>query len=141
MPSGGKGDDEVIAEGQAVHNYLIENGIPESRILTEDKSVSIFENLKYSMELIRKHSEKTEPKIAFSTTNYHVFRAGIIATKQGINAEGMGSKTKQYFFINAFVREFIATLVSEKRSHIKVMAVMLLIMVSSVVMVYLSNVM
>ena len=53
----------------------------------------------------------------------------------------MGSKTKQYFFINAFVREFIATLVSEKRSHIKVMAVMLLIMVSSVVMVYLSNVM
>ena len=141
VPSGGKGDDEVIAEGQAVHNYLIENGIPESRILTEDKSVSIFENLKYSMELIRKHSEKTEPKIAFSTTNYHVFRAGIIATKQGINAEGMGSKTKQYFFINAFVREFIATLVSEKRSHIKVMAVMLLIMVSSVVMVYLSNVM
>ena len=140
VPSGGKGDDEVIAEGKAIHNYLIENGIPESRILTEDKSVCTFENLKYSMELIRKHTNAQEPKIAFSTTNYHVFRAGIFATQQGIKAEGIGSKTKQYFFINAFVREFIATLVSEKKSHIKVMAVMLFIMFSSVATVYLCNI-
>ena len=92
------------------------------------------------MELIRKHTNAQEPKIAFSTTNYHVFRAGIFATEQGIKAEGIGSKTKQYFFINAFVREFIATLVSEKKSHIKVMAVMLFIMFSSVATVYLCNI-
>ncbi len=140
VPSGGKGADEVIAEGQAIHNYLIENGISESRILTEDKSVSTYENLKYSMELIRKHTKEQEPKIAFSTTNYHVFRAGIFATEQDIKAEGIGSKTKQYFFINAFVREFIATLVSEKKSHIKVMAAMLFIMFSSVATVYLCNI-
>ena len=140
VPSGGKGDDEIIAEGQAIHNYLIERGIPESRILTEDKSVSTFENLKYSMELIRKHTDAKEPKIVFSTTNYHVFRAGIFATEQGIKAEGIGSKTKRYFSINAFVREFIATLVSEKKSHIKVMAAMLFIMTSSVAAVYLCNI-
>ena len=140
VPSGGKGSDEVIAEGQAIHNYLIEKGIPESRILTEDKSVSTYENLKYSMELIRKHTKELNPKIAFSTTNYHVFRTGIFAAEQGIEAEGIGSKTKQYFFINAFVREFIATLVSEKKSHIKVICLMIFIMALSDVIVYICNI-
>ena len=129
---------EESVNRQAIDEICSE--IPEGRILTEDKSVSTFENLKYSMELIRKHTNAQEPKIAFSTTNYHVFRAGIFATEQGIKAEGIGSKTKQYFFINAFVREFIATLVSEKKSHIKVMAVMLFIMFSSVATVYLCNI-
>lgn len=141
VPSGGKGSDEVIAEGQAIRNYLVGSGISEDRILTEDKSETTYKNLKYSMELIKKHSSSEEPKIAFSTTNYHVFRAGIFATEQGIKAEGIGSKTKSYFYINAFVREFVATIVSEKRSHIKVIAVMVLSMFACVTTLYLSNTM
>ena len=38
-----------------------------------------------------------EANIAFSTTNYHVFRAGAIAYDQNVKMEGIGAKTKSYF--------------------------------------------
>ena len=82
--------------------------------------------------LIREHAEKPDPAVAFSTTNYHVFRAGLIARKQGERLEGIGSPTKRYFWINAFVREFIATLVSERKRHLAIVLIlttMILLMV------------
>ena len=56
--------------------------------------------------------------IIFSTTNYHVFRSGVIANNQGIDCEGIGSKTKWYFYTNALIREFIANIVQEKIKHL-----------------------
>ena len=41
----------------------------------------------------------------FSTTNYHVFRSGVWAGLAGFPAEGIGSRTKWWFWPNAFVRE------------------------------------
>ena len=117
VPSGGQGADEIMPEGEAIKNYLVESGIDEKKIIVENKSVSTDTNLNYSVELIKKDTKKESPKIAFSTTNYHVLRAGMIATSQGIKAEGIGSYTVSYFWINAFIREFIATLVSEKKQN------------------------
>ena len=139
IPSGGKGDDEVISEADAIKNYLLESGIPEDRILIEDKSVNTFENLKNAKELIRKDAKTDDPKIAFSTTNYHVFRTGVFASQQGIKAEGIGAKTKRYFWINAFIREFIAALVSEWKTHLAFILTWLVLIVSMVGIVYISN--
>ena len=139
IPSGGKGDDEVISEADAIKNYLLENGIQEDRILAEDKSVNTFENLKNAKELIRKDAKTDDPKIAFSTTNYHVFRTGVFASQQGIRAEGIGAKTKRYFWINAFIREFIAALVSEWKTHLAFILTWLVLIVSMVGIVYISN--
>ena len=116
VPSGGKGKDEVIAEALAIKNYLVEKGIKENQILIEDKSTSTIENMKFSKEKI--DETKNDAKISFSTTNYHVFRSGVIASEQGIDCEGMGSKTKWYFYTNALIREFIANLVQERHKHI-----------------------
>ena len=140
VPSGGKGSDEVIAEGQAIRNYLVENGIPEERIITEDRSENTFQNMKFSLELIKDKINVSEPKLAFSTTSYHVFRSGILAEQQGIHAEGIGSKTKSYFYINAFVREFIATVYSEWKTHIKVVLEMVIFFLMSDLILYLSNI-
>ena len=137
VPSGGQGDDEVMAEAAAVRNYLLEQGIPEEQILAEDQSVNTYENFRNSMALIKEREaaaqEDTgaaaEPKVAFSTTNYHVFRSGLLAFEQGILTEGIGSPTKRYFWINAFVREFIAALVSERKRHILVIAGLVLLAV------------
>ena len=115
VPSGGKGTDETIAEGEAIKNYLLEQGINEEQILLENKSKNTYENIKFSKELI--DSKNPDAKIAFSTTNYHVYRAGAIAQEQGINVEGIGVKTKTYFWINAFIREFIATIVTNIKTH------------------------
>ncbi len=116
IPSGGKGGDEVIAEAEAMKNYLLEKGIKENQIMIEDKSKSTFENMKFSKNMI--DQENKNAKICFSTTNYHVFRSGVIASEQGINCEGIGSTTKWYFYTNALIREFIANIVQEKRNHI-----------------------
>ena len=139
IPSGGKGEDEIISEAEAIRNYLVGSGIDKNRILIENRSTNTFENLKNSMELIRKDSETDDPKIAFSTTNYHVFRSGAFASKLGIRAEGIGAKTKRYFWINAFIREFIAALVSERRSHFAIITGWIVIILSMVVTVYFSN--
>ena len=116
VPSGGKGHDETIAEGEAIKKYLIKQGIDKKYILVENKSTSTIENMKFSNEIIIK--KKKDAKIVFSTTNYHVFRSGVIATECGIDCEGFGSPTKWYFYTNALIREFIANLVQEKKRHI-----------------------
>ena len=130
VPSGGKGKDEVMAEAEAIKNYLIENGIDEKQILIEDQSTSTIENMRFSKNKI--DDAKKDAKISFSTTNYHVFRSGVIANEQGIDVEGMGSKTKWYFYTNALIREFIANLVQERKSHI---ILLLLINISLLILI------
>ncbi|MBQ7688224.1 MAG: YdcF family protein [Clostridia bacterium] len=138
VPSGGQGADEVMAEADAIKNYLLSAGVPEARILPENKSANTWENIANSMRLIREHAGGADANTAFSTTNYHVFRAGLIAETQGVHMEGVGSPTKRYFWVNAFVREFIATLVSEKKKHLFVIAAVTLMIVLAVLIKYLS---
>ena len=116
IPSGGKGSDEIIFEATAIQNDLIKKGIKEKQIIIEDKSTSTTENMRFSKDKIDNINK--DAKISFATTNYHVFRSGVIANKEGIECEGMGSKTKWYFYTNALIREFVANLVQEKKSHI-----------------------
>ena len=137
IPSGGKGEDEVISEAEAMKTYLLEKGIEEKNILIEDNSTNTYQNIKFSNKIILR--EKKNSNIAFSTTNYHVFRAGILATSLNVKVEGIGAKTKSYFWINAFIREFIASLNFEKKSHIKIILILLFITIVMVGIVYLSN--
>jgi len=116
VPSGGKGNDENVAEAVAIKNYLISKGIKEKQIIIEDKSRSTIENMKFSKDKIEKM--KKDVNVSFSTTNCHVFRSGIIANEQGLDCQGMGSKTKWYFYTNALIREFIANLIQERTKHI-----------------------
>ena len=143
VPSGGQGEDEIISEAQAMKNYLIEKGISEENILIEDKSKNTFENIKFSNKIINDYANncdiKKNPQIAFSTTNYHVFRAGNIACNQNINIEGIGAKTKSYFWLNAFIREFIATLYSEKKKHIVIISNIFVVVIFMITILYLSN--
>ena len=138
VPSGGQGPDEVMAEADAIKAYLLSVGVPEDRVLAENTSVNTEENIRNSMRLIREHSGQKDPKVAFSTTNYHVFRAGLIAHEQGESLEGIGSPTKRYFWLNAFIREFIATLVSERKKHLAVVALLTAVIIGMVIVKYLS---
>ena len=77
--------------------------------------------MKFSKNIIDKINKNA--KVSFSTTNYHVFRSGVIANEQGLDCEGMGSKTKWYFYTNALIREFIANLMYEKYKHIALLVI------------------
>lgn len=135
IPSGGQGSDEVISEAHAISNYLISTGINSKDIIIEDKSRNTKENIINSMNLI-----KNNKKVIYSTTNYHVFRAGNIAYKLGYNIEGIGSNTKQYFWINAFIREFIATLNNERKKHIFFILVLIVSNILLAYFLYLTNI-
>ncbi len=139
VASGGQGSDEVIAEGIAIKNYLVEQGIDESDIIVEDKSVNTYENMKYSYELIKKENE--DAKIAFSTTGYHVFRSGNVAYQQGIDIVGIGSETKWYFYTNALIREFVANVNSEKKNHIFNMSLIIATIIFLITLSYKLNIM
>ena len=134
VPSGGQGKDEVTAEAEAIKKYLMSKGIKENQIMIEDKSKNTIENMKFSKNKIEEVNK--DAKISFSTTNYHVFRSGVIANAQGLDCEGMGSKTKWYFYTNALIREFIANLVQERKSHI---ILILLINISLIVLIFIGR--
>ena len=133
IASGGQGKDEVISEGLAIKNYLLKEGIKEKEIILEDKSTSTYENIKFSKKLIKK-----EGNIALSTTNYHVFRSCEIAYNQGVKVEGIGANTKPYFWINAFIREFIATLSRTKKYHVISLILITIILVALIALTYIN---
>ena len=112
ITSGGQGPDEAQSESAAMKQYLLSRGVPESRIIEEDQSRDTQENMRFSKEKIR--AINPEGKVAFSTTNYHVFRSGLYARRAKMRAAGMGARTKWYFWPNAAVREFVG-LVTEHR--------------------------
>ena len=134
VPSGGKGSDERISEALCMKNYLLAQGVPEEHILMEDRSRNTYENMRFSKDLI--DAVNPEAKVAFSTTNYHVFRSGIMARRVKLKAQGMGAKTKWYFWPNAAVREFAGLLSQHKGKQAIILISMVAIYVGLVFLAY-----
>lgn len=128
--SGGKGKDEPMSESQAMYNYLLYNGISARQMVMETVSTSTVENIAYSRVLIDQIEErkkanavstvppgpftKVEDKplqVGVLTSNYHVFRARMIAQKWGIpGIYGIASGSDPVLFPHLCVRECIAIL-------------------------------
>ena len=124
VTSGGQGPDEVCSESACMKRYLLEQGVPEDRILEEDRSTDTFENMKYSKAQIWKVNP--QGKIAFATTNYHVFRSGLYARRVKMRAVGMGADTKWYFLPNASMREFVGLLTEHRGKQILIFGSLIL---------------
>ena len=109
IPSGGQGRNESMPEAKAMSNYIAGTDIPSEYVLPEDQSVNTFQNMQFSKEIIDgKNPGSSSAKVCYVTTNYHVLRSGILANKVKLSAEGLGAKTKWWFWPNAFVRECAA---------------------------------
>ena len=117
--SGGQGADECVSEAECMRRWLVERGVPEERLRLEDRSADTAENMRFSRELILR--EKPEAKVAYATTNYHVFRAGVCARRVGLRAQGMGCRSKWYFWPNAAVREFVGLLVRHRGKQLLIL--------------------
>ena len=124
VPSGGQGADESMAEAEAMRRYLLEQGVPDDLILPEDRSKNTFQNMAYSKAL----TDAAHPggRVAFATTNYHVFRSGVWARMAGLEAEGMGSRTRWWYWPNAFMRECAGLLVRRWKQELLMVAGMAL---------------
>jgi uncharacterized SAM-binding protein YcdF (DUF218 family) len=126
--SGGQGPDEITSEAFAMRQYLLDQGIPKSRIITEAKSTSTFENLQFSKQIIKKHESPHTAMIV--TSNYHVLRAVTLARTIGLNAGGIGGKTKFYYLPAAFLREYVAVIFSYKYLTIAYICLVIILCIS-----------
>lgn len=104
--SGGKGSDERVSEAEAMSRYLIDRGFPPDRLIREDQSRSTEENLVFSKAIM----ERLLPgyRCIVVTSNYHVFRAAILARRTGLNGQVTGARTAGYYWPSAMLREFAA---------------------------------
>jgi len=123
IPSGGQGRDEPMPEAEAMRRYLIRQEIPADLILPEKESRNTYQNMAYSRKLI--DQIKPDGKTIFATTNYHVFRSGVWAGMAGLPAEGIGGKTKWWFWPNAFMRECIGLLQKRWRQELLLLMILL----------------
>lgn len=121
--SGGKGSGEALPEGEAMKRYAVEKGVPEEDILVEAQSVNTRENLQLSYRLIQRDAQGDTGNLLVVTNRYHVFRALLLAKHLGIPCDGRGSRTKLYFALNAFIREWIAYLVLWRKTYVTVLVV------------------
>ena len=131
--SGGQGPDEPMSEARAMYEYLLYNGVPEEQMAMETISTSTVENIAYSKVLIDEiQNEKREKQaremrpiapgpyvlaedkplqIGVLTSNFHVFRARMIAEKWGIpGIYGIASESDKLLFPHLCVRECAAIL-------------------------------
>ena len=103
--SGGKGSDESISEAQAMFNYLTSLGVSPDRLIKEDKSTTTLENMKFSKAILDKLGRSDEAVII--TTDFHQFRAGIMAKREGINPYRLCSSLTPASMVKNVIREII----------------------------------
>ncbi len=84
IATGGKGDDENIAEAQCIFNHLTAMGIGEDRIWMEDQATSTVENFQYSIALLEAETGSVPESVGVLSNEFHLFRASLMAKKQGL---------------------------------------------------------
>lgn len=102
--SGGRGRNENISEADVMERYLIDQGVPKNKIIKEEKSTNIYENLENSKLLIEKHSGKkiSSLSIKIVTTNYEALRSNLIALKYGYKDIKFNTSNELLYLIPAY---------------------------------------
>ncbi|MBP3611298.1 MAG: YdcF family protein [Lachnospiraceae bacterium] len=106
--SGGKGDGENITEAECMYRYLVDKGIAPERLYKEETSTTTRENLLFSKQLIEEQG--LNPVIAIATSDYHEYRAGLIAESLGLEYAAVPGRTALWLFPTYYVRELYAIL-------------------------------
>lgn len=107
--SGGQGDGEEITEAQAMFNLLTAQGISPERILLESESSSSYENLLFSLRLLRESGGDMTGRIAVCSSEYHLHRLSYIAEELGFTPVLVPAETRHVSLrVNYFLREAVA---------------------------------
>lgn len=111
--SGGTGVDNPISEALAMKRELIQRGISKNRILLEDQSTNTYENITFSLDVLKKEREDLDPStLTFGvvTNSFHVFRGKLIAAQAGLHVVGIPARTPATTRIKGYLREYFGIL-------------------------------
>ena len=107
--SGGQGPDEGCSEAEAMQTWLLARGVAPERILLEDQSETTRENLTYSFNVIRSWGGDPAEGVGIVTSEYHLYRAKLMAEALGAKPIGVAARTELGIMrVNYFIREAIA---------------------------------
>lgn len=98
------------SEALIIKEHLVSMGVEEQRILLEDKSTTTNENFRFGRTIVEEHSGKEffELSTGFLSSDYHLFRAGLIAKINGLPAlKKIGAKSTVRDFIRGAGRELL----------------------------------
>ena len=103
--SGGQGDGEDISEAECMYRELLKKGIDESRLYKEDKSTTTEENIAFS----KQYFEASETKVAIISSKTHLYRASLIAKKEGLSPTVYAAEVpKPVMRFSQYLREAVA---------------------------------
>ena len=98
--SGGQGPDEIVSEARAMRDYaVLKYKIPLEKTILEEHSRNTFQNIALTYRIIREN-------FTLYTSNYHLYRALMLAKQQGLNVSVRGAHTKYTYKMFALLREF-----------------------------------
>lgn len=115
--SGGQGAGETVTEASAMKKYMLEHGVAEARVYLEERATNTKENFRYGKAIIDE-AVGANARVAFVTTNFHVYRAGRVAAAQGVDATGIAAEDVWYLRLNNFLRECVGICVYALRGDI-----------------------
>ena len=100
--SGGKGPGEPCCEADGMAEYLIERGIPESRIIRERQATNTVGNIRLSLGLLDAENDR----VGIVTNNFHVFRGVTLARANGMrHACGIAAYSTPFYLPHNMLRE------------------------------------
>lgn len=106
--SGGKGDGENLSEAEAMYQSLVEKGISPERLCKEDKSTTTAENMQYSKAILE--STDLGDTVVLITTDFHPFRAGLLAEKYGLSTYKVCARSGTFSLPTFIVREWFTVI-------------------------------
>ncbi len=106
--SGGQGSGENITEAECMYRYLVNKGVSAERLYKEEQSTDTRENLLFSARLIEEQG--LHPQVAIATSEYHMYRAGMIADSLGMEHGAVPGRTAIWLFPTYYVRELYGIL-------------------------------
>lgn len=106
IASGGQGEDEPMAEADAIRDELAMLGIDPDRVWVEDRATSTWENLHFALDLIEEKTGKRPETLGVLSSEYHLFRASLFAKECGVEFVGIPARTSRVSqMVNHFMRE------------------------------------
>jgi len=115
--TGGQGPGETATEASVMARYLVSRGIAPERVILEEEATNTIENFAFSKALIDERFSG-EARVAFVTTGFHVFRAGLVARAQGLETQGIAAPDASYVALNNFMRESVGIVVYALRGQL-----------------------
>ena len=108
--SGGQGLQETVTEAFAMKKYLIAHGIPEDKIISEEKATSTYENFLFSQTLLSELLDRQPYRITYITNQFHAYRAGLVAQSIGLDTTRFSASIDWYMIAPNYARETLAVL-------------------------------